>query len=76
MSGVTSYGIHIEIEKCIEGMVRLSDLRGDFYVLDREKHREVGNNTGKVISLGDKVKIEVLNASKESKEIDFMLIEE
>jgi hypothetical protein len=36
----------------------------------------VGNNTGKVISLGDKVKIEVLNASKESKEIDFMLIEE
>ena len=76
VSGVTSYGIHIEIEKCIEGMVRLSDLRGDFYVLDREKHRVVGNNTGKVISLGDKVKIEVLNASKESKEIDFMLIEE
>lgn len=76
VSGVTSYGIHVEIEKCIEGMVRLSDLRGDFYVLDREKHRVVGNNTGKVISLGDKVKIEVLNASKESKEIDFILIEE
>ena len=34
--------------------MRLSDLRGDFYVLDREKHRVVGNNTGKVISLGDK----------------------
>jgi ribonuclease R len=74
ISGVTEWGIFVEIieNKC-EGMVRLSEISGDYFTFDDAKHRIVGNNTGKVYQLGDEVEITVKNADLVNRKLDFTL---
>lgn len=74
ISGVSNYGIYVELPNTIEGMVRLEWLNDDFYDCEQEKYRVVGRVTGNVYSLGEPVIVKVKNASPEAREIDFVLL--
>ncbi len=74
ISGVTSFGIYVELPNTIEGMIRLDDLGKEYYEYHHEKKALIGAGTGETFTLGDKVRIEVKNASTEKKEVDFYLI--
>lgn len=76
ISGVTEWGIYVEIieNKC-EGMVRMKDIRDDFYYFDEDNYRIIGKRTGNTYTLGDKVRIAVKKADLIRKQLDFILIE-
>ncbi|WP_439880857.1 ribonuclease R [Pontibacter sp. MBLB2868] len=75
VSGVTEWGIFVEIEenKC-EGMVRLSDLNDDYYELDASNYRIIGRQTKRIISFGDEVIVEVKSANLNDRTIDLELV--
>ena len=75
ISGVTEWGIYVEIieNKC-EGMVRLSDIKSDYYEFDKDTYSIVGKNTQHHITLGDEVIIKVKNADLVKKQLDFWLV--
>ncbi|MCS6796304.1 MAG: ribonuclease R [Raineya sp.] len=76
VTGVTDFGIYVEIieTKC-EGMVRLSDL-DDFYELDEQNYRVIGKHTKKIIAFGDLVKVKVLQADLLKRTLDLLLVPE
>ncbi|MDX5438762.1 MAG: RNB domain-containing ribonuclease, partial [Pontibacter sp.] len=75
VSGVTEWGIFVEIEenKC-EGMVRLSDITDDYYELDASNYRIIGRQSKRIISFGDEVLVEVKSANLNDRTIDLGLI--
>lgn len=75
VSGVTEWGIYVEIaeNKC-EGMVRIREIRDDYYVFDEKQYAMVGQATNTVIQLGDEVIITVKNADLVKKQLDFNFI--
>ena len=73
ISGVMAFGIFIELENGVEGLVRVSSMEDDYYQYVEEQYALVGERTKKVYRLGDAVKIIVLNANVEDKTIDFIL---
>ncbi len=75
ISGVTSFGIYVELADTVEGLVRIERLRDDYYVFQPEKYRLVGEHTGRTYSLGDKVEIVVLSADPAERHIDFGLLQ-
>lgn len=74
ISSVTSFGIFIELENTIEGMVHFRNLNDDYYEFDEENYVIVGQNTGKTYTLGQKVRIKVDNVNVNLREIDFSII--
>lgn len=76
VSGVTEWGIFVEIiENHCEGMIRLRDLTDDNYVFDEDNYCLRGRKYGKVITLGDTVRIEIKRADLVKKQLDFALVE-
>ncbi len=75
ISGVTSFGFFVELESTIEGLVRLQDLKDDFYNYDPELHQHIGEHRGKIFRLGQEIRIKVAKADVSSKQIDFEPIE-
>lgn len=74
ISGVTAFGIFVELENGIEGMVRVSYMADDFYHFDEKKYMLVGERTRKTFRIGDTVRIQVLKADLVDKKLDFMLV--
>ncbi len=77
ISGVTEWGIYVEISenKC-EGMVRIRDIKSDYYIFDEKQYAIVGQSTKKIYQLGDIVTVKVKNTDLERKHLDFRLIED
>lgn len=76
ISGVTEWGIFVEIiENHCEGMIRLRDLTDDNYQFDEDNYCLRGRKYGKVLTLGDEVRIEVKRADLVKKQLDFALVE-
>jgi ribonuclease R len=76
ISGVTEWGIFVElIENHCEGMVRIRELRDDAYYFDEDNYCLRGRKFGKVLTLGDKVRIEIKRADLVKKQLDFALVE-
>ena len=75
ISGVSDWGIYVEIEenKC-EGMVRVKDIKGDYYIFDADSYSLVGEKTKHRYQLGDSVTIKVKNADLIKRHLDFILI--
>ncbi|WP_338966778.1 ribonuclease R [Spiroplasma endosymbiont of Lonchoptera lutea] len=73
VSSVTNFGIFVELENTIEGLVRVSDMRNDYYNYNEKTMRLVGERTRKEYYLGQIVNIEVKHASKLERKIDFIL---
>ncbi|MFG6394883.1 MAG: ribonuclease R [Lachnospiraceae bacterium] len=76
ISGVTSWGLFVELPNTVEGMVRVADIPGDYYYFDEEHYSMTGEHTGKVYKLGDKIKVTVASVDKLVKTIDFIIAEE
>ena len=76
ISGLTNFGMFVELDNLVEGLVHISTLKGDYYNYDSDIMAIIGESTKKMYHLGDKVKIVVENANKTSKTIDFVLVEE
>ena len=74
ISGVTEWGIYVEIieNKC-EGMVRVKDIKGDYFIFDSESYALVGEKTKKKYQLGDPVSVQVKKADLEKRQLDFIL---
>jgi ribonuclease R len=77
ITGVTEWGIYVEIKsnKC-EGMVRIRDIKSDYYIFDEKQYAIIGQSSKKIYQLGDDVKIKVKKADLERKHLDFNLIED
>ena len=73
ISSVTNFGIFVTLSNTIEGLVRIKDLKDDYYEYKDTLMSLVGRHTNKVYRLGDKVKVKCINASKTKKEIDFII---
>ena len=76
ISGVTAWGIYVELPDTVEGMIRISDLTDDFYYYDEKKYILVGERTGKTYMLGQKMKIKVAGTDTARRTVDFVPFEE
>ena len=73
ISGVTGFGIYVQLPNTIEGMVRIDDLNDDYYDHIKEKYALQGRRTGKTYKLGDEVTIFVDRVDTDRREINFLL---
>lgn len=73
ISGVTGWGIFVELPNTVEGLIALNTLDDDYYVYDEQKMCVTGEHTGKKYSLGDKVKVMADKADVAMRTIDFIL---
>ena len=71
ISGVTGYGLYVELDNTVEGMVRISSIPDDFYIYQEESMSIVGKDSGKTYTMGQKVRIKVVHVDKLLKTIDF-----
>ncbi len=76
ISGISSWGIYVELANTIEGMVRVSDMDDDYYLYDDERYQMVGEHTKKTYKLGQTVTVELVNADKFLRTIDFVFVED
>ncbi|MBC6612296.1 ribonuclease R [Hymenobacter sp. BT507] len=76
VSGLTEWGVYVEIQenKC-EGMVRISDIPGDYFELDKDNYRLVGKKTHRIIQFGDPLQVVVKSANLLDRTIDFELVD-
>lgn len=74
VSGLTNFGMFIELDNMVEGLVHISSIGKDYYSYNSDIMAIIGEATKEMFRLGDKVKIKVIGASKESKQIDFTLV--
>jgi ribonuclease R len=75
ITGVTDWGIYVEEKDSrSEGMIRLASIKTDFFTYEPEKYRVKGSKTGKIYTLGDTVRVRLLRADAEERQIDFELI--
>jgi len=73
ISGVTDWGLYVELENKIEGMIPVSQLDDDFYIFDEKNYLIRGRHTGRIFQLGDPVKVKIWRTNLEKKQLDFLL---
>ena len=71
VSSITSFGMFVELENTVEGLIRFDDLGDEYFIYDEERKTLTGQRTSKHYRVGDKVKIKVKNANKLLRQIDF-----
>lgn len=71
ISGITSFGVFVELENTVEGLIRFENLGDEYFIYDEEKKMLLGERTKKAYHIGDKMKIKVLAADKVTRRIDF-----
>ena len=76
ISGVTSFGVFVELENTVEGLIRFENLGNDYFAYDEERKILVGEHTGKIFKIGDKIKIKVIEANKFLRRVSFAIVEE
>jgi ribonuclease R len=73
ISGVTAFGMFVELDNTVEGLVHVSTMTDDYYEFDEKMIAFIGRHTRKVYKLGDAVKIQVTRVNLEERSIDFEL---
>ena len=76
ISGVTDWGIYVELENKCEGMVSVNSLDDDFYIFDEKNYCLIGRHAHRKYQLGDEVKVEITRANLEKKQLDFRLVKD
>ena len=75
ITGVTDWGVYVQEQEALcEGMVRLASIKGDFYEHQATKYQIRGQRTGKVYRLGDSVKVRLVKADADERQLDFEII--
>ncbi len=75
ISGMTAWGIYVELPNTVEGLVRASSLQGDYFEYNESTYEMVGAHTGKTWKLGQSVRIRVAGADTKARTIDFEMAE-
>ncbi|WP_159888396.1 ribonuclease R [Paenibacillus puerhi] len=75
ISSVTSFGMFIELDNTVEGLIRLSDMSDDYYHYHEAQHALIGERTSKIYRLGDEVKVRVSRVNMEEKTVDFAMVD-
>lgn len=75
ISSLTKFGVFVQLENTIEGLVHFNNMLDDYYHFDEENYRVIGERTNKEYKLGDEVKIRVTDADVVRRNIDFELID-
>ena len=76
ISSITAWGVYVELENTIEGMVHVSMLPGDYFYYDEQSYEMVGQATDKRYKLGKRIKVRVNTTDKIARTIDFVIPEE
>lgn len=71
ISSVTSFGIFVELENTVEGLIRFDDLGDEYFIYDEERKMLIGEQTRTTYKIGDKINIRVKDASKLLRTVDF-----
>lgn len=71
ISSITSFGIFVELDNTVEGLIRFEDLGNEYFIYDENRKQLIGERTNTIYKIGDKINIRVKNANKELREIDF-----
>lgn len=74
ISGVTNFGIFVELPNTIEGLVHVSYLTDDYYHYDEKQYAMIGERTGNVFRIGDEIEIKVIGVNVDEMSIDFEVV--
>ena len=72
ISGITAWGIYVELPNTIEGLIHVSNLRGDYFVYDEANYEMVGRDTGKKYKLGQRIPVIVEGTDRLTRTVDFV----
>ena len=72
ISGVTNWGLYVELPNTVEGMIRMNTLDDDYYIFDEQRYELVGEMTKRTFKLGQPIRIQVLSTDRLLKTIDFI----
>ncbi len=77
ISSVTAFGIFVELENTVEGLVKFENLgENEYFIYDDEHKHLIGERSGKTYKIGDKVTVQVIDASKETRKVGFAIYHE
>lgn len=76
VSGITKWGMYVELPNTVEGLVHVSEMHDDHYEYNEERYELVGVRTNRVFKLGQSVAVRVLQADRLTRTVDFELMEE
>ena len=71
ISSITSFGVFVELENTVEGMIRFDKLGDEYFIYDEDHKTLLGEKTKTMYHIGDKLRIRVIRADKNSRQIDF-----
>lgn len=72
ISGVTNWGLYVELPNTVEGLIHINELRGDYYIFDEERMELTGELSKTTYKLGQKIRVQVTGTDKLAKTIDFI----
>src|SRR5699024_7887246 len=75
ISSVTNFGLFIELENTVEGLVHVSYMTDDYYHFDERSYALIGERTGNVYRIGEEVKVRVISVNLEERVVDFELVD-
>ena len=75
VSGMTAWGIYVELPNTVEGMISVASLRDGYYIYDENHYEMVNETTGRTFKLGQRLNVKVINCDKILRTIDFELAE-
>ena len=76
ISSVTNFGLFVELENTVEGLIRFDNLGNEYFEYDDEKKRLIGEHTRKTYTIGDRIKVQVIEANKNLRKVAFAKYEE
>lgn len=71
ISNITSFGVFVELENTVEGLIRFENLGDEYFIYDEEHKSLIGENTAATFKIGDEIQIRVIEANKELRRISF-----
>lgn len=74
ISGITAFGIFVELDNTVEGLIKFEDLGNEYFIYNDENKTLIGENSKKVYKIGDKIKVKVIYANKQLRRINFRVI--
>lgn len=76
ISGITSWGIYVELPNTVEGLVHVSRLSGDYFHYNEATYEMIGESTGRTYKLGEPLKVQVIGTDRYSRTVDFDIVDE
>ena len=76
ISSVTNFGLFVELENTVEGLIRFDNLGNEYFEYDDEKKRLIGEHTRNTYTIGDRIKVQVIEANKNLRKVAFAKYEE